>query len=245
MGHAPQSEHANALVHHFSSLTMDRVSSSARAAARCCVLDSLGCMIFGAGQPWSRAAALAASKDRSSRDCTVVGQTGGYAAAAAALCNGIATHGYELDNLIASPVVHPGTIVIPAVLAAGESERVSGERALLGVVAGYEAMARIGTALGPEPAKRGYHVTGLAGPIAATVAAGVACGFDADRMLSAIGLACSTAAGIKSFAGGSGGGMVKRMHAGRAAEAGVRVCQLAQCGFEGPRAAIDGHFGLL
>src|SRR5687767_7137650 len=39
--------------------------------------------------------------------------------------------------------------------------------------------------------------------------------------------------------------MVKRMHAGRAAEAGVRMSRLAQRGFTGPRAAIDGRYGLL
>jgi len=35
------------------------------------------------------------------------------------------------------------------------------------------------------------------------------------------------------------------MHGGRAAEAGVRTSQLAQRGFTGPRAAIDGRYGLL
>ena len=70
-------------------------------------------------------------------------------------------------------------------------------------------------------------------------------GLSSEQMICAAGLACSTASGIKSFAGGSGGGMVKRMHAGRAAEAGVRMSRLAQRGFTGPRAAIDGRYGLL
>jgi 2-methylcitrate dehydratase PrpD len=39
--------------------------------------------------------------------------------------------------------------------------------------------------------------------------------------------------------------MVKRLHGGRAAEAGVRTSRLAGRGFTGPNAAIDGHFGLL
>jgi 2-methylcitrate dehydratase PrpD len=53
------------------------------------------------------------------------------------------------------------------------------------------------------------------------------------------------ASGIKAFAGGGGGGMVKRMHAGRAAEAGVRAAQLACRGFTGPATALDGQLGLL
>ena len=39
--------------------------------------------------------------------------------------------------------------------------------------------------------------------------------------------------------------MVKRLHLGRGAEAGVRACQLAERGFSGPPFAIDGKFGLL
>jgi 2-methylcitrate dehydratase PrpD len=66
-----------------------------------------------------------------------------------------------------------------------------------------------------------------------------------ERLLGAAALACSTASGIKSFAAGTGGGMMKRMHAGRAAESGVRMAQLAARDFTSPPSAIDGRFGLL
>jgi 2-methylcitrate dehydratase PrpD len=66
-----------------------------------------------------------------------------------------------------------------------------------------------------------------------------------DQVFSAAGLACSSASGIKSFAAGHGGGMVKRLHLGRSAEAGVRMAQLASRGFLGPPFALDSRFGLL
>jgi len=66
-----------------------------------------------------------------------------------------------------------------------------------------------------------------------------------NELQSAVGLACSTASGIKTFATGAGGGMMKRMHAGRSAEAGVRMAQLASRGFSGPPTAVEGRFGLL
>jgi 2-methylcitrate dehydratase PrpD len=67
----------------------------------------------------------------------------------------------------------------------------------------------------------------------------------ADEMQCAVGLACATASGTKAFAAGEGGGMEKRMHAGRAAEAGVRMAQLAARGFTAPPGAVEGRFGLL
>jgi len=240
-----QPSHAANVVEFFAALSLRDIPDAIVARARRVVLDSFGCGLFGATQAWGKAAVQAASRDRSSGESTVFAQPETYAAPLAALCNGIATHGYELDDLIAEAVVHPGAVVVPAVLAAAESTGAGGERVVLGVIAGNEMMARLGMALGLEPAKRGYHTTGITGPIAAAMAAGVTMGYSADRVLSAICLACSTAAGIKSFAGGSGGGMVKRMHAGRSAEAGVRMCQMVDCGFDGPRAAIDGRFGLL
>src|SRR5262245_36644475 len=41
------------------------------------------------------------------------------------------------------------------------------------------------------------------------------------------------------------GGMIKRLHLGRAAESGVIAARLAQRGYEGPRAAIEGRYGVL
>ena len=162
----------------------------------------------------------------------------------AALANGTATHGFELDDIILGTLTHPGAAVVPAALAAAEQNGASGKRLLAGVVAGYEMMSRVGRALGAEHNNRGYHTTGVAGPIAASVAAGIIMGFDVPQLLSAIGIACSSASGIKAFTQGTGG-MVKRMHAGRAAEAGVLACELAKRGFTGPMQGIDGRFGLL
>jgi len=237
--------HAERLAGFFETLSLRHVPDAVLMSARRVILDSIGCGLFGASQAWTKAAVEAAARDHSSGPATVFAQPQSYAASLAALCNGIAIHGYELDDLIAEAVAHPGAVVVPAALAAAQSSGASGERLILGVIAGYEMMARLGLSLGLEPAKRGYHTTGIVGPVAAAVAAGVTMGYSADLLLSAIGLACSSAAGIKSFANGSGGGMVKRLHAGRSAEAGVRMCELVACGFEDPRAAIEGRFGLL
>jgi 2-methylcitrate dehydratase PrpD len=227
------------------SLSADSVPPQVLEQARACFTDSIACGLFGATQPWGEMMAENTLAESGAGACTVLGRRDTLSPAPAALVNGTAIHGFELDDLIVGAVVHPGAIVIPAALAAAEHSNASGLRLLLGVIAGYEAMARVALALGVEPAQRGFHMTPVAGPVAAVFAAGVTLGLTRDQLLAAIGLACSAASGIKSFAGGSGGGMVKRMHAGRSAEAGVRMCQLAQRGFTGPHAALDGKFGLL
>jgi 2-methylcitrate dehydratase PrpD len=213
--------------------------------AKQCLLDALGCGLFGSRQVWGEIMRDEVCADGSSGPCTLLGSTTTVAAPQAALCNGTSMHGFELDDLLPASIIHPGTVIIPAVLAAAEASNASGAMLLRGIVAGYESMSRLSMALGLEPSHRGFHKTSVVGPVAAAIACGVVSQLSPEQMIWAAGLACSTSSGIKSFAGGSGAGMVKRMHAGRAAEAGVRMSRLAQRGFSAPRAAIDGHYGLL
>lgn len=214
-------------------------------AARSALLDTLGCMLFGAPEPWSQIMAQEILAEGATGRSTIVGQRRPVPAPAAALCNGTAAHGFELDDHLDEAIVHPGAIVVSAALAAAEAAGTEGTWVIRGLIAGYEALDRVGRALDVKPAQRGYHKTAVAGPLGAAVAAAVAMRLPADQTFTALCLACAAAGGTKAFAAGVGGGMEKRMHAGRAAEAGVRMAQLAARGFTAPPNALDGHFGLL
>ena len=213
--------------------------------AKTCLLEATGCGVFGATQPWSRILRAEMTTEGASGRSTVLGLSQTLAAPAAALVNGTAIHGFELDDLIAESITHPAACVIPAALAAAEAVGASGSRLIEAIVAGYEVMHRVGLALGTEPARRGFHTTSLVAPVACAVAAGKAMRLNVEQLYSAVGLSCSAASGVKSFAAGRGGGMVKRLHLGRSAEAGVRSAQLAARGFLGPPFALDSRFGLL
>jgi 2-methylcitrate dehydratase PrpD len=213
--------------------------------ATTCLMDALGCGVFGSAQEWSRILADEMIAEGSVGHATVIGRTQQLAAPAAALCNGTAIHGFELDDLIAESITHPAACVIPAAIAAAEAVNAPGARLIEGIIVGYEVMHRVGLALGVEPAQKGFHKTSLVAPIACAAAAGKVLDLAQDQLLSAVGIACSAASGIKSFAAGRGGGMVKRLHLGRAAEAGVRAAQLATRGFAGPPFALDSRFGLM
>src|SRR5438445_3156151 len=105
-------------------------------------------------------------------------------------------------------------------------------------------MIRIGRATGHTNEARGFHAPGTTGPFGAAVAAGHLLRLDAGRMANALGIAGSLAGGLLEFARGDGG-MVKRLHLGRASEAGVLAASLAAAGFTGPRTISEGEFGFL
>ena len=134
-------------------------------AAQWAFLDTLGCALFGAPEPWSRIMAAEMLSERSHGRSTIVGHRQPVPAPAAALCNGTAAHGFELDDHLDEAIVHPGAIVVSAALAAAEAAGTNGERLLLGLIAGYETLNRVGLAMGVKPAQRGYHKTAVAGPL--------------------------------------------------------------------------------
>jgi 2-methylcitrate dehydratase PrpD len=221
-----------------------RIPAHAVERAKICLLDALGCGLFGAQQPAGSIMSRNVRADRSQGACTLLGCADAIAPAQAALANGTAVHAFEIDDLLSAAMVHPGTVIVPAALAAAEHADASAAKLLDAIVLGYDAFARLGLALGTEPSHRGFHKTSVAGPLAATIAAGAVLELSAEQIANAVGLACSMASGIKSYAGGSGGGMVKGLHGGRAADSGVRAALLAMDGYTAPATAIDGRYGL-
>jgi len=166
-------------------------------------------------------------------------------APAAALANGALAHAFELDSLTRPGAgAHPGATVLPPALAVAQEKGADGRALITAFVAGNEVMIRIGRATGHTNEARGFHAPGTTGPFGAAAAAGHLLGLDADAMTNALGIAGSLCGGLLEFARGNGG-MVKRLHLGRASEAGVLAASLAAAGFTGPRTVIEGQFGFL
>jgi 2-methylcitrate dehydratase PrpD len=214
--------------------------------ARDCIIDTVAACICGSALPWSRIVIGYAERTGPGGSCRILGRSGSAVhAPAAALANGALAHAFELDSLTRPGAgAHPGATVLPPALAIAQ-ERGAGGRALIAAfVAGNEVMIRIGRATGQTNEARGFHAPGTTGPFGAAVAAGHLLGLDAAAMANALGIAGSLCGGLLEFARGDGG-MVKRLHLGRASEAGVLAASLAAAGFTGPRTVIEGEFGFL
>ena len=219
------------------------------ACAKAVIADTVAACICGAGLPWSRIVIDYAERTGPGGTSRIFGRGSAVQAPAAALANGALAHGFELDSLTRPGAgAHPGATVLPPALAVAQQEgaaKGTGGKALIAAfVAGNEAMIRIGRATGHSNEARGFHAPGTTGPFGAAVACGHLLGLDAARMTNALGIAGSLAGGLLEFARGDGG-MVKRLHLGRAAEAGVLAASLAAAGFTGPRTVLEGEFGFL
>jgi 2-methylcitrate dehydratase PrpD len=213
--------------------------------AKECIIDTVAAGICGSTLPWSRIVIDYAERTGPGGNCHILGRGSAVQAPAAALANGALAHAFELDSLTRPGAgAHPGATVLPPALAIAQERGADGRALIAAFVAGNEVMIRIGRATGHTNEARGFHAPGTTGPFGAAVAAGHLLGLDAAAMTNALGIAGSLAGGLLEFARGDGG-MVKRLHLGRASEAGVLAASLAADGFEGPRTVLEGEFGFL
>lgn len=214
--------------------------------ARDCIQDTVGISIFGTQLPWGKIIIDYAGRNAASGPCSILGAPERKISAPfAALANGVLAHSFEMDSLRKpSAGVHPGGLV-PAALAAAETTAASGKELITAFVAAMEVTTRIGSATRHSCEKKGFHAPGLTGVFGAAVAAGNLYRLDAKQMRNAIGIAGSLCSGLMEYAKSGSGGMVKRLHIGRAAESGILAASLAADGFEGPASVLEGPFGFL
>lgn len=240
-------DETRALAGFAASLSFDDIPDAVVHRAKQCIADTVAAIIFGAGLPWSRMVADYALKTSSSGRCTIIGRRGHpVQPGAAALAMGTAAHAYELDSLRRPGAgVHPGATLVPPALAMAQHLGKGGKDVILAFVAGCEVLFRVGDATRHSAESRGFHAPGLTGPLGAAVVAGKLLGLDADKMTNALGIAGSLASGLLEFANSGSGGMVKRLHLGRAAEGGILAATLAQDGFTGPATVLEGEDGFL
>lgn len=215
-----------------------------RERVREALLDTIASALYGRNTPWTRAVLGWARAGGGGSQATVLGEARpSLRASEAALVNATSAHAFELDDYHQAKL-HPGAVVIPAALALGERVGADGERLLAAIAAGYEVMIRSSLALEPAAARlRGWHLTGVCGPLGAAAAGAVLLGLDAERSAWALGLGGTQGAGLWAF--NADGAMSKRLHGGKAAECGVLAAELAEQGYTGPTLlyeAPDGGF---
>jgi len=223
-----------------SSLRYEDIPAHVVAHMKLCLLDTLGCALYGATLPWGGIARQYAEANSGGGSAGLWGSPAKCGPADAALANGTAAHGYEIDDIHLRSLIHPGAVTVPAVLAVAEARAASGKDVLAALVAGYEVGLRVGIAAGIPHQLRGYHPTGTVGCLCSSAAVANLLRLDAAAAIHALAVGATQASGLYSAV--RSGAMVKRMHAGRAAQSGVIAGLLAERGFTGSEDVLETPF---
>ena len=172
---------------------------------------------------------------------TAIGHTRALDMVGAALVNGTAAHGEDYDDTFEGTPVHPGSVIVPTVLAAAEGHGRSGADALVGIAVGAELLCRLAVVAPTAIHRAGFHPTAVLGTFGATAAAAATLDLTAAEASNALGIAGSMASGIIEYL--AEGNSTKRLHPGWAAQSGIRAALLGKNGFDGPRTVFEGQHG--
>ena len=221
--------------------TADGFGGEAMREARLALLDTLACIIAGAGEHQAKAAYAAMLAAEAKGPVRTVAGPEGLSLPAAALVTGAAAHALDYDDYESVGATHP-SVPIPAALLPLAALRGSTLNDVLeAFVVGYEALVRVSQPLGYPHYAAGWHSTSSIGPFAAAAATARLLRLAPGPSAHALGLAASMAAGLKAQFGSD----TKAIHAGLAARAGLEAALLAQAGITAKPGLFEAPYGFM
>ncbi|MBO9523113.1 MAG: MmgE/PrpD family protein [Nocardioidaceae bacterium] len=204
-------------------LTWDDLPAEVRERAGFALSDTVATMVGGA--PTEAAGIALDYAATAAGSAPLVGRGAAATPASAAFGNGVAASALDFDDgHYLAGAIHPGSVIVPAVLAVAKPRTTVAE-ALVAQVVGYEIGLRAAALLWPQHDGDHYHATGCAGAIGAAAAAAKLLGLDADGIGRAIKISWVHAP-MSTF----GTPMVKES-IGWGAATGVAAAELAAAGF--------------
>lgn len=210
-----------------------------RRVARDCLADWLACTLAGLAEPASEIVFAQALDEGGHPQARYVGRSARGSLLQAALVNGTASHALDYDDVNLSVPGHLSVAILPAALALAEHLDADVRSLLTAFVAGYEFACRVGCLVEPAHYANGFHATATIGSLGAAVACSHLLGLGLPHACEAVGLAATQAAGMKAMFGT----MTKPLHAGLAAQGGLRAALLARRGLSSRADVLECHQG--
>ena len=243
MAHSIDGEnpHTKAIAEFVSAFRFEKTPSEVLARIKLLIIDSLGCAIYGAGLPWSRILRETLAAEDTTASAAVWGTGDRLSPPHAVLTNGALVQSFELDDVHRVGVLHVGAVTLPPIFAVLERDpSITGREFLAAAVAGYEIGPRVGICMGQEHIGQGWHSGATLGVFSAAAGAASALRLDAEQTVNALGIAGTQSSGLMAAQYGA---MVKRMHAGRAAQSGYYGAILAKRGYTGIQNVFESDYG--
>jgi 2-methylcitrate dehydratase PrpD len=225
----------------YGSLRTRQFQAGTQAAAKAAILDGLGCILVGVPTETAGIVRQAIAEFGGLPQACIVGTNERTSTAMAAMANGVAGHVIDYDDTNSSMIGHPSTVLVPVILALGEARAKSGQQLIQAYIIGFEIETQLGRWMNPQHYATGWHATSSLGIFGAAAAACHLLDLDGGRFAMAVGIAASSASGLRR----NFGSMTKSFHAGHAAERGIWAAVLASQGYPSSPDPLSGDEGFL
>ena len=208
--------------------------------AKLIILDSFANQIAAATFPIGEIIRNYLSDFQGKEQSTVIGFNKKLPCEIAAWANATLAHGLDIDGGdIRGVHAHPSCKSLPVSLAVGEYKKANGKDFLTAFILSDEIQIKIGSIVQPSHMRRGFHGTGTFGVFGSCAAAGKLLNLTEEELVFAFGIAGSL---VNALAVNMGT-MTKSLHAGNAAQQGVKAVLLAQKGWKSTKNIIEARAG--
>jgi 2-methylcitrate dehydratase PrpD len=227
------------------STSIDSIPAEVGEQAKLVIMDEMACACFGRRSMAGDLIARYVASLGGAMESRILGTSLRVPAPYAAMANGTAGHGEEVDGAHVAGG-HPGATIVHAAVAAAERQRVSGAELVNAVVVGYDVGTRVIQACGGMfVVGSQYHLhSDFLYAVGAAVAASRILGLDPVRHCHAMALVTFQASGLTAV-------FQERRHIskpfsnGQYALAGMSAALMSAAGLEGSDDIIGSRDGLL
>jgi len=197
------------------------------------ILDTVGVTIAGAAEDATRI--VLGVSGSSSGPSLVFGHARRIGALDAALVNGTASHALDFDDCNNTLGGHPSVPILPALFALADETGATGRDFIAAYVAGFETECKLSMVVNFHQYTKGWHPTTTIGVFGSAAACAHLLKLSVEKTATALSIAASLAAGVKS----NFGTMTKPLHVGHCARSGLFAALLARDGFTAGATAFE------
>lgn len=220
---------------------LEDIPDDVRHEARRALLNLVGCAVGGSREPAVETALKALQPFFGKPTARLLARSEQMDPLYAAVINGISSHVFEYDDTLPKNYIHPSPPVASALFAYAGANRVHGRDFIHAFLLGFETESRIGNAIYPAHYDAGWHITATTGVFGAAAAVGKLLGLSEQQMIWALGMAATTASGVREMFGY----MAKSFHAGHAARNGYAGAVMAQSNFTAGDRSLESPRGFV
>jgi 2-methylcitrate dehydratase PrpD len=222
-------------------LAFEVLPERARSRAKLAIFDACGTALAGTHHPAVQHLRQLIVEMGSAPQARIIGDRLRISPLDAAWLTGTMVEAYLYSDIHFPSNGHFTSVLLPVLLALGETREISGREALTAYVAGFEVATRLAGAINPSHYRHGWHTTAVAGVLGAAATAGRLLGLTPEQLQHAFGIATSEAAGSRCNFGTD----TMPLHSGRAARSGLLSALLAAHDFTAEPMALETAMGWL
>ena len=203
------------------------------------IADTIGVTLAGVNEACAQIMMEVPGVADASGRCLIIGTKRKVSALDATLVNGISSHALDFDDFSDVLGGHQSVPLVPVLFALAQEYRKTGWDIVNAYTVGFEVEHRFAMAVHPYHYDKGWHPTATLGIFGTVAAAARLLGLNQEKTATALAIATSMAAGIKS----NFGTMTKPLHVGHSGRSGLLAVLLAGRDFTANHASMEHHQG--